>query len=65
MAPLTYETGLHKDVISGLILSSTGLIILVRSVNSIFSEKTAIERPEYIPNKQQSLGSNNTFFLSE
>jgi hypothetical protein len=27
MAPLTYETGLYKNVISGLILSSTGLIM--------------------------------------
>lgn len=55
MAPLTYETGLHKDVISGLILSSTGLIILVRSVDSIFSGKTATERPEYIPKTNNSL----------
>lgn len=64
MASLTQETGLYKDVISGLTLSSTGLIFLVRSVNSIFSGKTMV-RPEYIPDhvKYQSLGT-NTFFLA-
>lgn len=66
MVPLTYETGLYKDVISGLFLSSTGLIISVRSVNSTFSGKTSTERPEYIPNnvKYQSLGTNNTSSLA-
>lgn len=67
MAPLTYQTGLHKDVISDLILlPSTGELFQSGLGTVLFLGKTSVERFEHAPHnvKYQSLGSDNPFFFS-